>query len=97
MSLPTQFIKISKMLEIKNMGNRNIFLKGLKTLDVKLGELSFNLYPQAFFQINFDAALLMYDFIKSNINETDQVIDAYAGVSSIGQYIAKKAKKCDID
>lgn len=77
----------------KNTGTRNIHLKGLKTLDVKLGDLSFNLYPQAFFQINFDAAMLMYDFIKSNIKETDVVIDAYAGVSSIGQYLAKKAKQ----
>ena len=61
-------------------------------MDVKLGDLSFNLYPQAFFQINFDAAMLMYDFIKSNIKETDVVIDAYAGVSSIGQYLAKKSQ-----
>ncbi|MDY3195246.1 MAG: 23S rRNA (uracil(1939)-C(5))-methyltransferase RlmD [Paracholeplasma sp.] len=77
----------------KNLGNRNIFLKGKRTLDVKFEHLKFKLYPQAFFQINFEASILMYDYIKSNVDQNDVVIDAYAGVSSIGQYVSDVASK----
>ena len=77
----------------KNLGDRNIFLKGKRTLDVKFEHLKFKLYPQAFFQINFEASILMYQFIKSNIDANEVVIDAYAGVSSIGQFVSDVASK----
>lgn len=77
----------------KNLGTRNIFLKGKRTLDVKLENLKFKLYPQAFFQINFEASLLMYNHIKQNLSSNDVVLDAYAGVSSIGQYVSSSVSK----
>lgn len=75
--------------DYENMGKTSILLSGEPTLEVTLGSLKFALKPQAFFQINTPIAIKMYEKVKSLI-QGKVIIDAYAGMASIGQFISDK-------
>ncbi len=57
-----------------------------------IGKYSFVIYPDSFFQVNRDVANLTYKKIKDYLDIDDIVIDAFAGMSSIGQYISSSVK-----
>ncbi|MCU0105291.1 23S rRNA (uracil(1939)-C(5))-methyltransferase RlmD [Acholeplasma vituli] len=78
--------------DYENMGKTSILLFGDETLEVNLGNLKFSLKPQAFFQINTPIALRMYEKVKSLI-KGKVVIDAYAGMASIGQFISDRVDR----
>lgn len=79
-------------MDYENLGTHSILLSGNPTLEVTFGGLRFPLKPAAFFQVNTVIALKMYEKIKSLI-QGNIVIDAYAGMASIGQFIASKVEK----
>lgn len=78
--------------DYENMGQKSILLQGEPELELSFGPLKFPLKPAAFFQINLPIALKMYEKVKSLIRG-QIVIDAYAGMASIGQYIASSVEQ----
>lgn len=77
----------------QNLGNQNIFHLKNEFITDKIGSLKFVIYPNSFFQVNHNVTKLAYDYIKTLLKSDDVVIDAYAGMSSIGQYISSKVKQ----
>lgn len=77
----------------QNLGNQNIFHLKNEFITDKIGPLKFVIYPNSFFQVNHNVTKLAYDYIKTLLKSDDVVIDAYAGMSSIGQYISSKVKQ----
>ena len=73
------------------LGNENKILFGRDHILEKIGGKKYKLHSSSFFQINSGIAQQMYDFVKSNIEHEDKVIDAYCGVGSIGMFVADKA------
>ena len=69
------------------LGADSIHIYGLKTLPLEFNHVSFNIGPSGFFQVNTEVAKKMYDHIKANVRGRI-IIDAYAGMASIGQYIS---------
>lgn len=55
-----------------------------------IDKYQFVIYPNSFFQVNREVARLTYEKIKDLLDEDDEVIDAFAGMSSIGQYVSDK-------
>lgn len=72
-----------------------INLAGEKKIKGKLGHLDFLISPSAFFQLNTKQALALYEEVKkqANLQGTENVLDLYCGIGSIGLYLADKAKE----
>ncbi len=77
----------------RNVGLQNKLIFKEKYLTDKIGEFKFIIYPNSFFQVNRDITYLTYEKIKTLLDEKDIVIDAFAGVSSIGQFVSEKVNK----
>ena len=76
-------------------GDETIVLFGKETIHEKLGELAFDLSSRAFFQLNPEQTVHLYDEIKkaANLNGKEKVVDAYCGVGTIGLWLAPHAKE----
>lgn len=77
------------------MGDETIHLWGKKAINEKINEVSFELSPRAFFQLNPKQTKVLY---QEAINALDlstpkTVVDAYCGVGTIGLSLAKQAKE----
>lgn len=73
--------------DFENLGKESILLYGEEALEIQFGGLKFPVKPGAFFQVNTPVALKMYEKVKALIKGKN-VIDAYAGMASIGQFIS---------
>jgi 23S rRNA (uracil1939-C5)-methyltransferase len=60
----------------------------------KIGEFSFKIHPNAFFQTNTAQAEKLYDVAKdfAEIKDNDIVYDLYCGVGTLSLYMSRKAK-----
>ncbi|MER1999531.1 MAG: 23S rRNA (uracil(1939)-C(5))-methyltransferase RlmD, partial [Lysinibacillus sp.] len=76
-------------------GNETILLDGKETIHEELGELAFDLSSRAFFQLNPEQTVHLYDEIKkaAALTGKESVVDAYCGVGTIGLWLADKAKE----
>lgn len=70
-------------------------LYGKATINEKINDQTFSLYPEAFFQLNTVMADKFYKKMNelANLSPNDIVIDAYAGSAPISHYIARDVKK----
>lgn len=67
---------------------------GQEKITFKIGKYKYLVNYDSFFQVNDDQAKAIFDFIlkKNEFKGNELVIDAYAGVGTIGLYIAKNVK-----
>lgn len=77
------------------MGDETLHLWGKEAIEERLQELTFNLSPRAFFQLNPQQTSILYDeAIKAlALTKNETVVDAYCGVGTIGLSLAKHAKE----
>jgi len=59
----------------------------------KLGDYTYKISPESFFQVNTNGAYKLYSIVKNYINKNDNVLDLYCGTGSIGIFISDKAEK----
>ncbi|MBO7078786.1 MAG: 23S rRNA (uracil(1939)-C(5))-methyltransferase RlmD [Bacilli bacterium] len=76
-------------------GSTVVNVTGPKQIEGKLGNLKFEISPQAFFQLNTTQTITLYDKIKEACGLTgeENVLDCYCGIGSIGLYLAPYAKE----
>ena len=76
-------------------GDETIVLDGKETIHENLGELAFDLSSRAFFQLNPEQTISLYDEIKkaAALTGKETVVDAYCGVGTIGLWLARDAKE----
>lgn len=106
--LPTDLINdiknnIPEIIKLNSVSNSNLKEKeiigsyknlyGDKYFNVNLNNRDYYLSYDSFFQLNYEVTKLMYEQILNSINDNEVILDAYAGVASIGIYLNKKAKK----
>ena len=70
------------------LGDEVLHIYGKKTLPVNFGPLTYDIGPVGFFQVNEPISLKMYEFIKQHITGKN-VLDAYAGMATIGQFLGQ--------
>lgn len=77
------------------MGDETLHLWGKEAIEERLQELTFDLSPRAFFQLNPQQTSVLYDeAIKAlALSKNETVVDAYCGVGTIGLSLAKHAKE----
>jgi len=69
-------------------------IRGRETISDSLGHLKFKLSAKSFYQLNSEQTFALYHEVKkaANLTGNENVIDAYCGVGTIGQFLAKDAK-----
>jgi len=70
-------------------------LWGTLTLQEKLGDVSYNISPESFFQVNTKQAEVLYDHVLAfaGLTGREKVWDLYCGTGTISLYLARKAKE----
>lgn len=83
----------SDLKSVNIFGDEVINVSGEKMINGKLGNLNFQISPQAFFQLNNLQTVKLYDEIKKacQLTGNEKVLDCYCGIGSIGMYIADNA------
>ncbi|MCL2559099.1 MAG: 23S rRNA (uracil(1939)-C(5))-methyltransferase RlmD [Turicibacter sp.] len=68
-------------------------IRGKETISDTLGHLKFNLSAKSFYQLNSQQTQVLYNEVKkaAKVTKNESVIDAYCGVGTIGQFLAKDA------
>lgn len=76
-------------------GDQTNVLWGEERLDEELGGLRFSLSPRAFFQLNPEQTVKLYDAAKeaAALTGNELVVDAYCGTGTIGLWLAPQAKE----
>ncbi|MGX7244620.1 23S rRNA (uracil(1939)-C(5))-methyltransferase RlmD [Enterococcus quebecensis] len=77
------------------MGDETIHVWGKESIEEKINEVTFDLSPRAFFQLNPEQTEVLYDeALKAlDLQPNETVVDAYCGVGTIGLSVAKQAKE----
>ncbi|MHC5218181.1 23S rRNA (uracil(1939)-C(5))-methyltransferase RlmD [Enterococcus sp. LJL128] len=77
------------------MGDQTIHLWGKESIRERISELSFDLSPRAFFQLNPEQTEKLYDEARKalDLKPDESVVDAYCGVGTIGLSLAHQAKE----
>lgn len=75
------------------LNEKTYVVKGSEFIKHKVDNIQYLLNGLAFFQTNAHMIAKMYREILKEISPKNSVIDAFSGISTIGQYIAKTAKK----
>lgn len=77
------------------LGRETKNLYGENFIEDVVGDLTFKISAQSFFQVNTAQAKVLYDVAKNfaKLDDTETVIDAYCGIGTITLYLAKSARK----
>lgn len=77
------------------LGFKNFNLYNANFINEKLGNISYRIEPNTFFQVNTTQAQKLYQVALDLLEPTsdDIVLDAYCGVGSIGCFIAESVKE----
>ncbi|MGD9887172.1 MAG: 23S rRNA (uracil(1939)-C(5))-methyltransferase RlmD [Bacilli bacterium] len=72
-----------------------VLLEGKEQINGLLKDLSFSISPDAFFQLNSEQTITLYEQIKkcANLKGYEKILDLYCGIGSIGLFLAKQAKE----
>ncbi len=76
-------------------GEQTRILHGADTLEIRLGAMKYAVSPRAFFQLNSEQTVKLYDEIKqaASLSGSECVVDAYCGSGTIGLWLASEAKE----
>jgi 23S rRNA (uracil1939-C5)-methyltransferase len=76
-------------------GHKDRFLTKAQTLRAYVGDKTFNLSPNSFFQVNSGAAQIIYEKVRelARLSGAERVIDVYCGIGGISLYLADQAKE----
>lgn len=88
------YINVNKNQTSLIWGPETIHIFGTKTIQEKIGAKTFNLSPQAFFQLNPKQTQKLYDLAQAafDFNGTETLVDAYCGVGTLGITMADQVK-----
>lgn len=91
-------VAISKNRDVKNVaifGDEVEILEGKGSILEGIGKIKYDLKPKAFYQLNPEQAIKLYNEIETHLDyEKDKVIvDAYCGSGAISMYLAPNVTK----
>lgn len=94
-SLESVVLNINKKKNSEIMGETCVNLAGKPNITEKVGDLSFEISPTSFYQVNPIQMVSLYDkaLEYAALTGEETVLDLYCGVGTIGLYCASKAKK----
>ena len=78
---------MSRHKNVSRDGDETIHLWGKEAIEEQINEVTFDLSPRAFFQLNPQQTELLYgEGIKAlDVQPNETIVDAYCGVGTIGK------------
>lgn len=76
---------------VEIFGPKTKHLAGPATIPVQIGGITLQLSPQAFFQLNVDQAIRLYETAVSKIDPCDVMVEAYCGIGAMSLLAHEKA------
>lgn len=75
------------------LGRENHLLLGTPQIEERIGDLSFLISPNSFFQVNTTQTKVLYDLVKNMaaLTGSETLFDLYCGTGTIGLYLAREA------
>ncbi|MFD1956739.1 23S rRNA (uracil(1939)-C(5))-methyltransferase RlmD [Paenibacillus thailandensis] len=76
-------------------GDKTTVLWGKERLEEELGDVKFSLSPRAFFQLNPEQTVKLYNSVReaASLTGNELVVDAYCGTGTIGLWLAPHARE----
>ena len=92
-SLESLYMNINTEKTSAIYGRDTLLLAGRKAIHDRIGDLSFDISPLSFYQINPVMTVQLYDKVLeyARLTGTENVLDLYCGVGAIGLYCAGNA------
>ncbi|VEU75472.1 tRNA (uracil-5-)-methyltransferase related enzyme [Mycoplasmopsis maculosa] len=89
------FPQLKVLLEVKNNNVLKKYLSKQTFIYDKIGDLTFKINFNSFFQVNSSQTNNLYELLINNMNleKSDNVLDAYCGIGTIGLKVSKKVKQ----
>lgn len=77
------------------LGRENHLLLGTPQIEERIGDLSFLISPNSFFQVNTRQTKVLYDLVKrmAALTGAETLFDLYCGTGTIGLYLAREANR----
>ena len=77
------------------LGRENHLLLGTPQIEEHIGDLSFLISPNSFFQVNTRQTKVLYDLVKrmAALTGAETLFDLYCGTGTIGLYLAREAAR----
>lgn len=77
------------------LGNKNIVLYGEDRITDRIGDKTFYISTNSFFQVNTQMAEVLYSVLERmlKLDRQETVLELYSGVGTIGIFLADKVKK----
>ena len=77
------------------LGKKNIVLWGRGYITDSIGDVGFEISPNSFYQVNHEQTFKLYSVARemANLSGGETVWDLYCGIGTIGQFMARYAKK----
>lgn len=77
------------------LGRENHLLLGTPQIEERIGDLSFLISPNSFFQVNTRQTKVLYDLVKrmAALTGAETLFDLYCGTGTIGLYLAREAAR----
>lgn len=85
--------ELSKYDFISSIYINNSLEYGLDKIIVNCCRLKFEVSPKSFFQVNYQMAEKLYNYVLDNIEEPRTALDLYCGTGTITSIISKKCSK----
>lgn len=94
-SLESVVLNVNKKKSSEILGEEYIPMAGKQTILEKIGNLSFEISPGSFYQVNPVQMKKLYDKVLeyAGLTGSETVLDLYCGVGSIGLYCASRASQ----
>jgi tRNA/tmRNA/rRNA uracil-C5-methylase (TrmA/RlmC/RlmD family) len=90
-------VEIDKCLLVNDEMNEAIRRREtrIRTSTEKIGDLTFRISPKSFFQVNTEAAFLLYEKAReyADLKPHESLLDLYCGAGTITLFLARDAKK----
>lgn len=86
-----QSIKTDSSIDV--FGKETKHLYGQKNMILHVHNLTLQLLPRSFFQLNTKQALRLYEYVESLVKPCRCIVEAYSGIGAMSLMTAHKAKK----
>lgn len=86
------FSDLVNNINITSIYLNNKLIYGKEYIVEDIYGMKFALYSDAFFQINTENMMIMYDIVKDFAGEGNKLLDLYCGTGTIGIYLSKNYK-----
>ena len=84
---------LTSKYEINSIYLNDKLIYGNAYIIEELNDIKYTIYPNAFFQVNYDNMKLLYDRVLEYAGIGNKLLDLYCGTGTIGIYLSKNFNK----